>query len=379
MAKEFEEGFGSPARGWQLDVAETTYLDLDCVHKAFILSPLKVLQADQVRSFKEMGIEAAAVNGDTWSLEKACDGGEFHKDYGNLDRLCAVFPTNVPFLVTSATLTPGALREIPNQLGIELDKAFFLNLGNDRPNVAIPTLSSHLRKTIVFVNSVASAQKCARFIKAQLPTHLRPYIDVVHAQRKRRVMKKFKTNDVRVLMVTEATGMGTDIPDIEQVLQLGVPNSLTVWMQRAGRAGRSRDIQARATLLVEPSVFEVKKRPTQGEDEDNPGGLEVGDDGMASEYRKRVEGPLWQWIETRGCRRDIADEYFGCPSWTRKAPTGACCDNCNTELVPEHAVPPPDSPSHSTSAPPSRPQTPEQPISPPASAPGSPNKMASAP
>ncbi|TEB11746.1 hypothetical protein FA13DRAFT_1806049 [Coprinellus micaceus] len=72
MAKEFEEGFGSPARGWQLDVAETTYLDLDCVHKAFILSPLKVLQADQVRSFKEMGIEAAAVNGDTWSLEKAC-------------------------------------------------------------------------------------------------------------------------------------------------------------------------------------------------------------------------------------------------------------------------------------------------------------------
>jgi hypothetical protein len=42
---------------------------------------------------------------------------------------------------------------------------------------------------------------------------------------------------------------------------------------------------------------------------------------MASEYRKRVEGPLWQWIETRGCRRDIADEYFGCPSWTRKGMT----------------------------------------------------------
>ena len=81
MAREFEERFGAPARSWQLDVGEALCLELDCVVvaatgegktipfqlpllrnrecKALILSPLKVLQEDQVRRFQEMGIEAA--------------------------------------------------------------------------------------------------------------------------------------------------------------------------------------------------------------------------------------------------------------------------------------------------------------------------------
>ena len=77
MGKKFEEGFGAPARSWQLDVGEAVCLELDTIliagtgegktipymlpllrnkkHKALILSPLKVLQEDQVRRFKEMG------------------------------------------------------------------------------------------------------------------------------------------------------------------------------------------------------------------------------------------------------------------------------------------------------------------------------------
>ena len=115
---------------------------------------------------------------------------------------------------------------------------------------------------------------------------------------------------------------GTDIPDIEQVLQLGVPNSLTVWMQRAGRAGRSRAIQARAILLVEPSVFQVVKR---AEEEDDPGGLEDEGDETTTEYRKKVEDALRLWIETGSCRRDVADDYFGCPPWTRKGKSSYIC------------------------------------------------------
>lgn len=96
MARTFEERFGAPARDWQLDVAEAICLELDVVvgagtgegktipfmlpllkdkkRKALIVSPLKILQADQVRRFKELGIQAAAVNGDTWSskLERVC-------------------------------------------------------------------------------------------------------------------------------------------------------------------------------------------------------------------------------------------------------------------------------------------------------------------
>lgn len=39
-----------------------------------------------------------------------------------------------------------------------------------------------------------------------------------------------------------------------------MPTSLEVWTQRAGRAGRSVDVQAQAILLVEKSMFQLQKR-----------------------------------------------------------------------------------------------------------------------
>jgi len=46
---------------------------------------------------------------------------------------------------------------------------------------------------------------------------------------------------------------GTDIPDVDDVVQFMTPEALSVWVQRAGRAGRDGR-QSRAILLVEPSV-----------------------------------------------------------------------------------------------------------------------------
>ncbi|TEB18879.1 hypothetical protein FA13DRAFT_1605425, partial [Coprinellus micaceus] len=123
-------------------------------------------------------------------------------------------------------------------------------------------------------------------------------IDVLRAQRtvalRRRVMKDYREGRVRVLIATEAAGMafllthlqGCDIPDIELIIQLGVSPSLTVWIQRAGRAARSLTLHGRAILMVKPPVFQ---------------------------YKKTVEPALRRWIETTGCRRDVVDEYFGNP------------------------------------------------------------------
>lgn len=53
---------------------------------------------------------------------------------------------------------------------------------------------------------------------------------------------------------------GTDIPDVDDVVQFMTPQALSVWTQRAGRAGRDGR-PSRAILLVEPSVAKklVKK------------------------------------------------------------------------------------------------------------------------
>ena len=102
-----------------------------------------------------------------------------------------------------------------------------------------------------------------------------------------------------------------------------------MWIQRAGRAGRSPDIDARAILLVEKSMFQWrKKRKKRGQESDDSeeSGSDVGEeeseeeeedeigaDSSNMEYGKKVEPELRLWIECANCRRDVADEYFNNP------------------------------------------------------------------
>ncbi|KAJ7635917.1 hypothetical protein B0H17DRAFT_869645, partial [Mycena rosella] len=62
-------------------------------------------------------------------------GGDFRPHYGLLNRLRAVLPVGSPIPATSATLSPAALKDICSILDLDLDEAFFLNLGNGRPNI----------------------------------------------------------------------------------------------------------------------------------------------------------------------------------------------------------------------------------------------------
>lgn len=63
-------------------------------------------------------------------------GGEFRTAYSEIGKLRSFFPPNIPIFGTSATVTPQALREIRSSLGIDAATSFFLNLGNDRPNIS---------------------------------------------------------------------------------------------------------------------------------------------------------------------------------------------------------------------------------------------------
>lgn len=115
-------------------------------------------------------------------------GGDFCTTYSMLGKLCAFFPPSIPILATLATLPPLALNEICRQLSIDTDNSFHLNLGNNHPNMAYaihtmksadnfktlkpflthtksaPAAADDFIKSIVFVNSVSTAQICARKI-----------------------------------------------------------------------------------------------------------------------------------------------------------------------------------------------------------------------
>jgi superfamily II DNA/RNA helicase len=126
---------------------------------------------------------------------------------------------------------------------------------------------------------------------------------------------------------------GMDIPDIERVIQFMVPSSLSVCIQRFGRAGRSGQASI-AILLAEQSVFQTKKKPRSSEtpatgpESETTTKIEIADDeelhmalhgperdseAVDVNYKKKVEGGMRKWSEALVCRRMVADEYFDNP------------------------------------------------------------------
>ena len=161
-------------------------------------------------------------------------GGDFRPAYSELNKLRAFFPPHIPFYSTSATLPNDALQEVCASLGIDTESSFFLNLGNDRPNIsyevhrmksaqdyeaikphltrnANPSTPDDLFKSLVFTNSVMSTQITSRHIRSWLPRHLRKYVAFLHAHRsprdKRRMMRRFRRGRVKILVATEIAGM----------------------------------------------------------------------------------------------------------------------------------------------------------------------------
>ncbi|KAI0286328.1 P-loop containing nucleoside triphosphate hydrolase protein [Russula brevipes] len=356
---------------WQLDVAECLILGLDCELIAptgagktipfvlplfywpekfiIIISPLNALEEDQAQRFQQLGVEALALNGETYTskLLKSIKNGKyrilitspdmclrhqafrellssaafatnicsyildeihcmvqwgkkFREVYSELGTLRSFVSAQVPFLLTSATLTRNDLQEIRTSLHLTSATTFHLNLGNDRPNLAwnvrfmtagksdlealrflIPDLAKEvkLQRAIIFFDDIILAMQARDCLQGRTACY--------HSRRgplsKKLVMQQFSTGRLDILFATEAAGMGCDLPDIEVVVQFMVPKSLSIWYQQAGRAGRRQGSCGMAYLLVQPT-------PTQ--------------------YVKELEVGLREWITTQECCRDVGDEYF---------------------------------------------------------------------
>ncbi|KAJ7729256.1 P-loop containing nucleoside triphosphate hydrolase protein [Mycena maculata] len=357
-----------------------------------IISPLNALEVDQALRFQKMGLSAVTVNGDTYSIdihkeiqefkhriiitsldmclkhdkfrqllstpafakwiaafvidEAHCIsqwGDDFRPEYAELGTLYVFVPLKVPFLIASATLPPGYT-------------SYTVDLGTDCPNIAwlvqhmngaktdIEALefliSPHeseeddveLIQSMVFFDNISLCMDALKHLRERLPQKARGQIAIYHSRRSKRskhiIMAKFRSGEIKILLTMEAAGMGCDISHIEQVVEFLVPSSLSIWMQRAGRAGHNFLIAARAVLLVQPSMFQ-KVNPKKGEPP-----LKEGDPAI---FKKAIVEGLRAWIETKECWREVADEYFD-NGTVRKPPTSICCDNCLRKTSPRHLL-----------------------------------------
>ncbi|KAF8448774.1 P-loop containing nucleoside triphosphate hydrolase protein, partial [Boletus edulis BED1] len=211
--------------------------------------------------------------------------GEFRPEYRELHRLHYILAHRVPYMITSATLTPDTLTEIKKGLHVRTSNLVTVHTSTDRPNIYLcirkinHTLSTYADlgflipedhkdgvpspvppKFLIFFDDIQDSINAAKFLRNRLPPHARDKIKWFNSD----MTTEFKETEVKALIAgdtwgfctTESFGMGMDIPDICLVIQWRASCSLSTIWQRWGRAARNRDKQGMAILFAEKEYFD---------------------------------------------------------------------------------------------------------------------------
>ncbi|KAJ7084890.1 P-loop containing nucleoside triphosphate hydrolase protein [Mycena belliarum] len=211
-------------------------------------------------------------------------GDSFRKKYASIGIVRAFLPRATPIIAVTATLTPRVHQDLLTKLQFDPHNYTYCSVGNDRPNVTqIIRALQHpansyrdidfmvrpnsrpqdIKKAFLYTDDIKDGGKIIDHLNARVHTTyrarglVRPYNAAMSPEYRAQVMSLFKAGIVRVLVCTDAAGMGCDIPDIELVVQWKKPKNVSSWVQRAGRAARAHGSTGMAVMLVEKTAFEV--------------------------------------------------------------------------------------------------------------------------
>ncbi len=174
-------------------------------------------------------------------------GYDFRPAYLNIIRLRKILPT-VPVMALTATATPHVADDICRQLGFTDHHVWRKSFARDNISYIVrPTeskmgeLAHILHRTsgtaIVYVRSRKRTREIAEFLIAE-GISAAFYHAGLDFEVKEQRQNEWQSNRVRVMVATNAFGMGIDKPDVRVVIHYDLPPSLEEYYQEAGRAGR---------------------------------------------------------------------------------------------------------------------------------------------
>ena len=196
-------------------------------------------------------------------------GYDFRPSYLKIADIRSVLE-DVPVLALTATATKEVVEDIQEKLHFQEKNVF--RTGFSRSNLSYVVRASenklggllHILKSvpgtsIVYVRSRKSTKEIAVSLQKEGIS-----ADFFHAglSHNEKVLKQnsWKTGGCRVIVSTNAFGMGIDKPDVRTVIHLDLPNSPEEYFQEAGRAGRDGETSYSIILYTKADSTKLKKR-----------------------------------------------------------------------------------------------------------------------
>lgn len=174
-------------------------------------------------------------------------GHDFRPEYRRIAEIRPFLPS-VPVIALTATATPKVVVDIQEQLGFKNGQVFQKSFV--RTNLAYRVLYEENKygkliellkeipgTAVVYANSRKKTQLVADLLHKNGIVASYYHAGLTAAERDRR-QQAWINNQIRVMVCTNAFGMGIDKPDVRLVVHTELPDNLEAYFQEAGRAGR---------------------------------------------------------------------------------------------------------------------------------------------
>lgn len=281
-----------------------------------VVTPLVALMKDQVSRLRELGIKAAAVHSSMrhdqilTALENCILGNyeflyvsperleselfltklrhmrvsfvcvdeahcisqwgyDFRPSYLRLQQLRKMLPGR-PFLALTATATAEVVRDIQHKLAFTHGNVFKMSFArpnlyycvqdnNDKLNALTNLLNRHKGTTIIYTNSRDRAEEYSRLLQESGYSATFFHAGLSETEKDLR-QQKWRDNQTRIMVATNAFGMGIDKPDVRLVVHLNPPDSLEAYYQETGRAGRDGELSYAIMLASKRDIAALERR-----------------------------------------------------------------------------------------------------------------------